>query len=123
MNSSIRIGPIIYTIQEVEWSLSDPHGGQKLFGMTNFGTCHIQIERGDHPQQRLQTLLHEVVHIVGRHTGIDREDLADSTADALAHGLMQVLVDNRWLVYEICQAYDTADHAARQGVDNDRPPD
>lgn len=98
-NAAVQIGPILFTIKEVERLVNN---NRTLWGHVVHHDCKIEIEADLDVQQKRQTLLHEIVHIVLYQSG--QGELADNEGlvDALTYGIMQVLSSNsqilRWLV-------------------------
>jgi hypothetical protein len=86
----IQIGPIVYTVVEVE-ELASEHG--LLHGDINHGKCRIRLSADDDRQRQHQTLWHEILHGILHGAGI-RDDHDEQQIEALAHGIIQVLRDN-----------------------------
>jgi len=62
------------------------------FGKTNFQAGEIQISTVIRsPDQQLDTLIHEIVHVISTDLGLG---LSESTVSALAAGLCGVILDN-----------------------------
>ena len=95
MEQTIKVGPMVYQVEEVEGLSSD---GQTLFGQVKYGECKILLEGRNDPQQRLQTVWHEIVHVILMQVGLTKEARREELVDPLAYGIVQVLQDNRWLV-------------------------
>lgn len=93
-----RIGPIKYKIVEVP-DLRNAHD-VKLFGEIDFISCEIRIKPGQSPQQRRQTIWHEITHVMLEQMGCNEDINNEAFTTALAHALMQVVQDNKWLAEE-----------------------
>jgi len=91
----IKIGPITYEIVAVP-GLRSEDDGKKLFGEVKHGSCEIRIESEYSPQQRRQTLWHEILHVVLTQLG-RKENQDESLVDSLAYAMMRVVEDNPWL--------------------------
>jgi len=94
MSQTITIGPLIYTVVEVE-ELASASG--QLYGDIDYGRCRIRICADSDPQIRRITLWHEVLHGILA-AAAQTEDHNEAHIDALAHGIVQVLRDNPELV-------------------------
>lgn len=72
-----------------------------IYGQVNYGECEIRVEAQNDPQQRRQTLWHEVVHVLLTQAGLVKDAKREGLVDPLAYGLMQVVRDNPGLC-EVC---------------------
>lgn len=111
MKRHVRIGPIFYSVTEIPRLVSDGDK-EKILGTAKYASCEIELEATANPQQINQTLFHEVLHIIAYQAGVD-SDLDHATLDALAHGLMQVLLDNRWVITQLWGAHDVVAEISR----------
>lgn len=91
MLDAIKIGGIRYDIQMVH-DLRDEED-TKLDGRFAQSNCLISLNTNLAPQARYQTLWHEIVHGIIAHAGM-RDQHDEVLIEALAHGIMQVLLDN-----------------------------
>jgi hypothetical protein len=90
----IQIGPLRYEVVEVE-ELAGKAG--ELCGDITAYKCRIRIAADMDPQAKLVTLWHEILHGI-LSTAAHNEDHNEAHIDALAHGIIQVLRDNPFLI-------------------------
>lgn len=95
----VKVGPINYEIVQVPDLRADDD--TNLFGQISFCSCEIRLRPDQHPQQRRQTVWHEIVHVVLEQLGCNDDINNEAFTTALAHALMQVVVDNPWLAEEV----------------------
>jgi hypothetical protein len=94
---TVKIGPIVYRIREVE-RLQSSSDGTSLWGDLVCSDGEILIEASIHNQQKRQTLLHEIVHAVLLTLGRREEANDEGLVEALAYGINGVIVDNPSLI-------------------------
>ncbi len=87
MDKSIKVGPLTYKVQEVPEEIL----GDEVIGHESFRTGTISILMTLQPAFKLETLWHELMHIVTEQHNIN---LNESQIDALANGVMGVIQDN-----------------------------
>ena len=92
----IKIGALVLDVTEVK-DLRDEKG-DKMDGHIAHNKTLIEIESEMTGGPKAQTILHEVLHEIEIQAGLD---LKDSTIDALAFGIYQVIRDNPELL-NIC---------------------
>lgn len=89
----IKIGPITYKIVEVA-ELKD-NDDKPMFGMVKTSTQTIFIEKNLAPEEKLQTFLHEVLHVIMAQMGMF--DHNEGMIDGIAYGLLGVFKNNKAL--------------------------
>jgi len=85
----VKVGPIIYRIEEVPNLNSD---GAMFSGLIHYQDGLIEIEAGLGDHAKEVTLLHEVIHAVLDDRGVKEHD--EDLIEILARGLLGVLKDN-----------------------------
>ena len=88
--TSVKIGPIVYAVSEVPRMATE-----QVYGSLVRTESVIEI----HPHMSLAmqelTLIHEIVHALLLQGGIRDQD--EKLIDVMAHGIVGLLQDNRWL--------------------------
>jgi len=85
----------------------DPYRRRSLWGHVDYWTRSIRIYDNHFSESDIiQSLLHEVLHVIGNELNLEILDKGGSEdeekhdeLDEISLGLMQVLVDNKWLVW------------------------
>jgi len=90
----VQIGPIKFTVRFVDDLRAED--GRGLDGWIKYGQSSISIDSNVGPQRARQTLWHEVIHGIFDNAGIEQPP--EGTVDALANGVMDVLMRNPALV-------------------------
>lgn len=67
--SKIHFAGFDYTIKEVE-----KLDGSDSWGRTMMGDCEIFLEKGLCDQKKIETLIHELIHIAYKHTAYSQLD-------------------------------------------------
>jgi hypothetical protein len=88
--TTIKIGAIYYEVVAVEKLLDEKHS--KLDGSVRHARTQISLEVDMNHQATVQTLLHEIVHIVA--TQLGKQELEEPLVDSIAYAAYQVLRDN-----------------------------
>lgn len=101
---SVRIGGVEYSIEYVE-NLNN--GVNLAYGYIDYDNCKIQLSStcGVAHERRCQTLLHEILHGIRNHAGLEIEN-EEEVVDTLAKGLYQVLQDNGGRLFDLKGAKD-----------------
>lgn len=86
---TIKIGPVTYRVKEVT-GLHDR--GQELLGQIDYSQETIELRTEQGPTAKRVTLWHEIFHGILANAGLSDHD--ERLIDALAYGLVSVLVDN-----------------------------
>jgi hypothetical protein len=98
-----RIGSLDFQFEWVERLVSD-HDPTRKLGTVDMQSCIIKIEKSVDQQVQLQTVLHEVTHVIlsqtGQHDNIDPERVED-VINAISAGIFQFLRDNLWYLEDI----------------------
>lgn len=89
MLDTIKIGGIRYPVKIVD-DLHDNH--KELYGWIKYDKHEIHVSGDLDSQGRFVVLWHEIVHGILNNAGLPEND--ERMVDALAHGIMQVLLDN-----------------------------
>ena len=106
--SSVRIGGVEYTVDFVENLRNDV---QILYGEINYDQSRIAISTTDGGGHQMQciTLLHEILHGIQNHSGIELpKDSEEKIIDMFARGIYQVLQDNGERLFDIAKSQKTA---------------
>lgn len=98
---SVRINGIEYNIRLVK-DLND--GNSILQGMIDYIKSEIHLNDGYGHQSKCITLLHEIIHGILYHSGIDLGEMEEKTIDILAYGIHQVLQDNGRKLFDIVES-------------------
>ena len=93
MIDKVKIGPITYAIAR-----DDTLGDSGFAGQIRYFRSAIAISGDLKPQFALLTLWHEIVHGIMTNAGIPHDEQKESLVDAIAYGVLQVIVDNPDLV-------------------------
>lgn len=102
----VRIAGVDYAV-EMREHLNDQEN--VLRGQILYNDSLILLNPCNHGHQALsQTLLHEVLHGIFYHYGIQLEEKEEEVVvDRLAHGLYQVLQDNARKLYDLAKESTT----------------
>lgn len=96
---SVRIGGVEYAVQNDYPSLND--GENLLYGQIDYRESVIRISNlCEGHQLQCITLLHEILHGIRNHTGIEVQNEED-VVDMFARGLYQVLQDNGGRLFDL----------------------
>lgn len=89
---SVRVGGIEY---KVTYGANVRLGNELCYGMISYDDCTIILSETDGTghQRRCVTLLHEILHGIRNHAGLQIEN-EEEIVDMFARGLYQVLQDN-----------------------------
>jgi len=93
----LRIGPCRYELRTVA-NLAQQHG---CTGRQDYNAQRIDIDATCSGMARLQTIWHEALHGIYDGAGVPGAKQNEQMIDAAATGILNVLVDNPWLVDEI----------------------
>jgi hypothetical protein len=89
---SVKIGGQIFAVKQIE-NLQDSDG-TKLDGNIKYSSSEILLESTLDSYGKIQVLWHEILHGICSHAGI--KDESELLIDALAHGIIAVIIDNDW---------------------------
>lgn len=97
--NSVRIGGVEYAV------VYTPHlndGIHLAYGHIDYENCVIELSDtvGVSHQKRCVTLLHEILHGIREHAGLEIEN-EEAVVDMFAKGLHQVLQDNGQRLFDI----------------------
>lgn len=84
----VKIGWKQYFVRKATPVLNDGH---ELYGQINYSDETITLRECNSPQQDEATLVHELVHGISEHYGLDLEE---HTVEVLANGIYTMLCDN-----------------------------
>ena len=101
---SVRIGGVEYEIR-YKGNLRD--GTELLYGQISYDDCHITLSESDGTshQKRCQTLLHEILHGIRNHAGLEIEN-GEEIVDMFAKGIYQALQDNGGRLFDLKEVRD-----------------
>jgi hypothetical protein len=91
----VNIGGMAYSVMLIA-GLVHPKNEQRLDGHIIYSDCEIRIERAMALQAKFQILWHEIIHAIITHSG--QKELSEGTIDALAYGIVGVLMSNQDLM-------------------------
>jgi|TARA_R100000008_G_C3561121_1_gene156234 hypothetical protein len=92
MMSKFEIGGHTYKVNEVTLEKNDE--GKSLLGMHDVKTNTILVDEGMTHSRKVETFMHEVIHVIYANTGCDHDERA---IDALSNGLLQLgVADFLW---------------------------
>ena len=100
----VKIGPIVYEVCVVE-RLTDAGNNRTLWGNVKQDECRVFLEAGISDQQKRQTLLHEVIHVLLHQSGRPEQAEDEGLVEALGHGFMAVLIDNPALIEFVTEGF------------------
>lgn len=89
----IKIGGIYFTVK-----LDDSVYDRQHFGEVNISKSEILLATNLDEQSAMQTLLHEIVHVILLQSGLKFEEQSESWVDVAAYGFLQVMNDNPGLL-------------------------
>jgi len=87
----VKIGGILYRVEYIE-RLLNQEKAVKLNGHILYNPCLIMVESENDEQMQKITVLHEILHGILTHAGI--EDDFEKQVEILAYGLFGVIQDN-----------------------------
>ena len=98
---SVRIGGVENAISYVE---NLRYGNQLAYGHIDYDNCKIELSATDGigHQKRCQTLLHEILHGVQQHAGLEIEN-EEAVIEMFAKGIYQVLQDNGGRLFDLME--------------------
>ena len=92
MMSKFEIGGHTYKVNEVTLDKNDE--GKSLLGMHDVKTNTILVDEAMTHSRKVETFMHEVIHVIYANTGCDHDERA---IDALSNGLLQLgVADFLW---------------------------
>jgi len=80
----LNIGGHKYAINEVK---ALEHEGKSLLGLHDARVCAIDLDEGLTHTRKMETLLHEVIHVILTNSGGNHDE---GQIDAIANGLLQL---------------------------------
>jgi hypothetical protein len=81
----LNIGGHHYVIKEMEETIRED--GKMLLGFHDVRECTITLDEGLKHSRKVETLLHEVIHVILTNTGCEH---SERTIDSLSNGLLQL---------------------------------
>jgi len=88
----IKIGGLKYDVEYAEKMIYE---NRQTYGHIDQEMCKIQLDKTLKCEQSLkQTFIHEILHGICFDRNIDMGDKEEDIVDQLAHGLLQVIIDN-----------------------------
>ncbi len=98
MIARLKIGPIPYTVAEVQKLIGNDHNGQStwLNGRVRYEKALIELEADLPPDVKIVAILHESMHAILEQAGIENE--SEPLIIALGYGMLALLRDNPELV-------------------------
>lgn len=101
---SVRIGGVEYIVEYVP-NLND--GVNLAYGHIDYENCKIELSDtcGTSHQKRCQTLLHEVLHGIRQHAGLEIQN-EEEVVEMFAKGIYQVLQDNGGRLFDLRERSD-----------------
>lgn len=90
MTSTIKISGINYTVDTFEKDVD-----RDLMGRLSYDVAQIFIRKDLPLDKKLETLLHEVMHVVYMNAGLQQGDEEEKVVTAMASGVYQFLKDNK----------------------------
>lgn len=98
--SSIRIGYLDFTVTHN----NSPTHSDSALGYTRKDAGHIHINEHQSKVNKVNTVIHEVLHAIVHTQGIPiNDELEEQVVNALANGLTQVIRDNPHLMQYILE--------------------
>lgn len=96
---SVRTGGVEYTVEYV------PHlnnGTNLAYGHIDYDNCKIELSDtcGTGHERRCQILLHEILHGIRNHAGLEIEN-EEEIVEIFAKGIYQVLQDNGGRLFDL----------------------
>lgn len=98
MKPNLKIGPMTYQVCLVAPDELPKEDNTHVAGEGRPDVCAILLNREYHFQQQRVTLFHEIVHVILSQAGRRYESDDEGLVESLAHGILQVLLDNPWLI-------------------------
>jgi Zn-dependent peptidase ImmA (M78 family) len=90
-NKIINIMGIDFKISVIENLFDD---NNKVLGFSDYAHSEIKLESNQDNQNKLQTLVHEITHVILWNTGYDDLNANEQLIVAFGNVLYQVLADN-----------------------------
>ena len=97
MIKKIKIGYKTYTIRETD-KMSDV---DTMYGRCDHAANEIVINKGQHNDEKPNTLMHEILHGVFYTMGMNNSDVTEQEeyiVNTMSNGIMQVFMDNPHLL-------------------------
>ena len=88
--NSIKIGPYDYKVKRIK-NLTDGEG-VSLYGQITYSDAIIRIEKSVSNQRQGASMVHEAIHGILEHSGLDETD--EKIVIVLGNGLFQLIRDN-----------------------------
>ena len=90
---SIKVGASVYEVS-IDTELDHELAGNHRYGEINYTLRRIALSTKFLDEEKRDTLMHEVVHAITKHMGIDWGDEDEQLTRQLTNGLMMVFNDN-----------------------------
>jgi len=101
MPKKLKVNKQVYKIK-IKHKIKDKDG-TRYWGRAIHSQRKIFVEGANCQDQKQQTLMHEIIHIIGLQSG---HNLKEGQIDALAYGLINVIRSNEWFKDYFCGKYD-----------------
>ena len=83
-----------HTYKVIEKNLKPTPEGKSLLGIHDVKTNEILVDKGMTHSRKVETFMHEVIHVIYSNTGCDHDE---RSIDALSNGLLQLgVADYLW---------------------------
>lgn len=90
MTDTVKIAGIEYSVEPFE-----PDVDRNLMGRLQYDTANIYVRRDLTLDKKMETLLHEVIHVVYMNAGLTPSDEEEKVVTAISSGVYQFLKDNK----------------------------
>lgn len=90
MTGTVKISGINYTVDTFEKDVD-----RDLMGRLSYDVAQIFIRKDLPLDKKMETLLHEVMHVVYMNAGLQPGDEEEKVVTALSSGIYQFLKDNK----------------------------
>lgn len=90
MTDTIKLSGIDYSVDTFDMDVD-----RNLMGRLSYDTAQIFIRKDIPLDKKLETLLHEVMHVVYMNAGLQPGDEEEKVVTAMSSGVYQFLKDNK----------------------------
>ena len=90
MTDTIKLSGIDYSVDTFDMDVD-----RNLMGRLSYDTAQIFIRKDIPLDKKLETLLHEVMHVVYMNAGLQSGDEEEKVVTAMSSGVYQFLKDNK----------------------------
>lgn len=85
---AVTIGSVKY---KIEYASRPTLHGHECYGMVDHGKATIELNDSNSTERDIQTLLHEIVHVIDEQRGLS---LSEEQVDKLAYGILDLIRTN-----------------------------